>query len=226
MLAGDGVGTVSMEVLAGTIAVVDDFQQVGENYFPLSDLRKVCELHLTLYTDAADDDGEPVRRAGASEVVIVMRERYAVPRSVIEALERPKPLIASGSRNGAIDLCVARDNGIAVGGTGGSDSAPAELTWRVLLAIVRRLPAEHHSIHVGSLGHRCGGDPGRHDAGNRGTWGGRNLGGDVRQRVRHGRPSPEPQSDTGRGRGVGLSSGFVRVTASRVPRCDASPDPE
>ncbi|MPY86257.1 MAG: D-2-hydroxyacid dehydrogenase family protein, partial [Actinophytocola sp.] len=124
------------------IAILDDQQRAAERYFPLDELRAVCEPQLTVYTDHVRDEEELVRRAGQADVVVVMRERSTLSRAVIEQLKETKLIITSGAHNAAIDRAAAADRGIVVCGTRGRDRAPAELTWALLLALVRRIPAE------------------------------------------------------------------------------------
>lgn len=138
------------------IAILDDQQRAAQRYFPLDELRTVCEPELTIYTDHARDEEELVRRAGQADVVVAMRERSTLSRAVIERLEATGLIITSGARNAAIDRDAAAERGIVVCGTSGGDSAPAELTWGLLLALVRRIPAEDVGVRAGRWGVHVG----------------------------------------------------------------------
>ena len=138
------------------IAILDDYQRAAQDYFPLDDLSSVCQPELTIYTDHAETEDELVARAGHAEVVVIMRERSPFPRRIIERLDHTKMIVTSGQRNAAIDTAAAREHGIVVTGTRGKDSAPAELTWALLLAVVRRVPAEDAGIRSGSWGLHVG----------------------------------------------------------------------
>jgi phosphoglycerate dehydrogenase-like enzyme len=66
-------------------------------------------------------------------------------------------LVTTGMRNAAIDLDAATDLGILVCGTaGGPDSPPAELTWGLILALVRHIPRENSDIRHGHWGTTLG----------------------------------------------------------------------
>jgi phosphoglycerate dehydrogenase-like enzyme len=52
-------------------------------------------------------------------------------------------------RNAAIDLPAAGQRGVLVCGTRSVESATAELTWALILSLVRRLPAEHEALRAG-----------------------------------------------------------------------------
>lgn len=138
------------------IVVLDDYQQAARDYFPLDELRTVCDPELIVHTDHAASEDELVARAGDGEVVVIMRERSEFPRRVIERLERTRMIVTSGQRNAAIDTVAARERGIVVTGTRGKDSAPAELTWALLMAAVRRVPAEDAGIRSGRWGVHVG----------------------------------------------------------------------
>ena len=59
-------------------------------------------------------------------------------------------LVTTGMRNAAIDLDAAADLRIVVCGTaGGPESPPAELTWGLILALVRHIPREDAATRLG-----------------------------------------------------------------------------
>ena len=58
-------------------------------------------------------------------------------------------LITTGPFNAAIDMAAASEAGIVVCGTGGTASPTAELTWGLILALVRHVPAEDAAIRAG-----------------------------------------------------------------------------
>lgn len=139
-----------------TIAILDDYQQAARRYLPLDELRRICSPQVRIYSDRAIDEDQLVQRAGAAEVVVVMRERSSFGRAVIERLDATRLIVTSGSHNAAIDLAAAAERGVTVCGTRGRDAAPAELTWGLLLALIRRIPVEHSGILSGSWGVHVG----------------------------------------------------------------------
>lgn len=132
-----------------TIAVLDDYQRAAEKFLPLQELREVCLPELTTYTTPAKDTEELVARAGAAEVVIAMRERSRLTADVLAGLERTRLIVTTGARNAAIDTAAARSRGIVVCGTRGMDTGPAELSWALLLALVRRIPEADRGVRIG-----------------------------------------------------------------------------
>ncbi len=87
-----------------------------------------------------------------------MRERTPLSRSILEQLPNLKLLASTGARNASIDLDAALERGITVCGTGYSSHGAIELTWALILAIVRNVPAEFMSLRTGRWQISVGGD--------------------------------------------------------------------
>jgi phosphoglycerate dehydrogenase-like enzyme len=71
-----------------------------------------------------------------------MRERTAFPADLFARLPELRLLVTTGMANAAIDLDAAREYGVTVSGTGASGTSTAELTWGLILALVRHIPEE------------------------------------------------------------------------------------
>jgi phosphoglycerate dehydrogenase-like enzyme len=82
--------------------------------------------------------------------LVAMRERTRFPAEVLARLPRLKLLVTTAPANAAIDIAAAKAHGIVVSGTGYPDvAATSELTWALILAVVRRLPAETQHLREG-----------------------------------------------------------------------------
>jgi phosphoglycerate dehydrogenase-like enzyme len=87
------------------------------------------------------------------EIITCMRERTPFRRDLLERLPNLRLLVTTGMRNAAIDVAAATDLGILVCGTaGGPDSPPAELTWGLILALLRHIPREDAATRAGHWG--------------------------------------------------------------------------
>ena len=83
-------------------------------------------------------------------VIVAMRERTRFDRENLRRLPDLKLLITTGMQNASIDLQAAAAQGVVVSGTGGPrTSNTAELTWALILALVRHLPEEADSVRDG-----------------------------------------------------------------------------
>jgi phosphoglycerate dehydrogenase-like enzyme len=93
--------------------------------------------------------------AGAP-VVVAMRERTAFDAERLERLTDLRLLVTTGMGNAAIDLDAAAANGIVVCGTGGRARHTVELTWGLILALLRSIPAEDARVRAGGWQHTIG----------------------------------------------------------------------
>jgi len=78
-----------------------------------------------------------------------MRERTPFRDSLLECLPKLRLLITTGMRNAAIDVPAAAKRGVLVCGTGHFGSGTSELTWGLILALARHIPAEYSSFRGG-----------------------------------------------------------------------------
>ena len=137
------------------IAVLDDYQGVALQMADWSGLPSDCQAQV--FRDHLSDRDALVERLRAFEVVTCMRERTPFPRDLLERLPGLRLLVTTGMRNAAIDLEAATELGILVCGTaGGPDSPPAELTWGLILALVRHISREDADVRRGHWGTTLG----------------------------------------------------------------------
>ena len=136
------------------VAVLDDYQNVAESLADWSSLPDGTEV--IFYSYHLTDEEALVERLGDFDVVVLMRERTPFPRSLIERLPRLKLIVTAAMRNVAIDVDAASDRGVVVCGTEGSGGATLDLTWALILALVRHLPTEDAALRPGGGRPRSG----------------------------------------------------------------------
>jgi phosphoglycerate dehydrogenase-like enzyme len=95
------------------------------------------------------------------DTLVLMRERTAFPREVLEALPNLKLLITTGMRNAAVDIEFLESRGVRVCGTGipgygGTAIEPPpgvpstiEVAWSLILALFKRVSAEDRALRQG-----------------------------------------------------------------------------
>ena len=105
-----------------------------------------------------DDPDELVEALAEAEIVVAMRERTALPAAILDRLPKLKLLITAGMANVAIDVAAAKRNGVVVCGTGMKGGATAELSWGLILALLRRIPTEDANMRAGGWQTTIGGD--------------------------------------------------------------------
>lgn len=129
------------------IAVLDDYQSVAHDMADWSSLGADCET--VFFHDHVADPQALVRRLADFEVIVAMRERTPFPRELLERLPRLRLLVTTGLRNRSIDVKAASERGIVVCGTPGAAGATGELTWGLILAVLRCIPAEERALREG-----------------------------------------------------------------------------
>jgi len=119
--------------------VLDDYQDVAKHFADWSLLPGVDVVPVRRHLA---DEREVVRTLEGARIVVVMRERTPLTASVLERLPDLGLIVTTGSRNAAIDLAACRARGITVCGTDSRSAPPAELTWALVLALLRGVPQE------------------------------------------------------------------------------------
>jgi phosphoglycerate dehydrogenase-like enzyme len=133
------------------VAILDDYQQVSLASTDWSAVRSLAEIDVfakhIASTEALVSALEPY------DVIVAMRERTFFDASRLGQLPRLRLLVTTGMANTSIDLAAASAQGITVCGTGGSAYSTAELTWGLILALVRHIPEEDRRMKtVGRAG--------------------------------------------------------------------------
>ena len=136
------------------VAILDDYQNVARRMAEWATLPAGTDV--VVFADHLKDAGAVAARLADFEVVVAMRERTAFPRALLERLPKLKLLITTGMRNASIDVAAAIERGIVVCGTAGLPYPTAELTWGLILALMRRIPVEDRATRDGRWQVSCG----------------------------------------------------------------------
>ena len=127
------------------IAILDDYQDVATELADWTGLPG----EVTVFTEPFAGPDAVVAALAGFDVLVAMRERTRFPAEVLERLPDLRLLVTTGPANAAIDLDAARRLGITVSATGYDSSPTAELTWALILAAARDLPAEAERVRAG-----------------------------------------------------------------------------
>ena len=129
------------------VAVLDDYQGVALEMADWSSLPDGVEV--VVFSDHLSDEDEVAERLRPYDAVVAMRERTPFRRGLLEQLPNLRLLVTTGMRNASIDVGAANDNGVMVCGTNGLPYPTAELTWGLILALVRKIPTEDRATREG-----------------------------------------------------------------------------
>ncbi|HEY1102691.1 MAG TPA: D-2-hydroxyacid dehydrogenase family protein [Burkholderiaceae bacterium] len=127
------------------IVILDDYQDVVRK---LQCASKLEAYPAKVYTNTVKGLGQLSVRLRDADVIVLIRERTPISRALVEKLPRLKLIAQTGRAGGHIDVAACTERGVAVSEGTGSPIAPAELTWALIMAAMRRLPQ-----YIGNLKH-------------------------------------------------------------------------
>lgn len=135
------------------VAILDDYAGVAlrvADWSPVQNRSEVTVFDRHLAEDEAADALRPF------DVICTMRERMALPRTLLERLPNLKLITIVGNTLPNLDMAAAGERGILVAHTDFShprfrvvrDATP-EFAWGLLIATVRNLAEEHRRMRAG-----------------------------------------------------------------------------
>ena len=127
------------------IIILDDYQDAVRK---LRCATKLEPLSAKVFTNTVKGNGQLSVRLRDADVLVLIRERTHFNRQLLEKLPKLKLIAQTGKVGPHIDVEACTRLGIAVAEGVGSPIAPAELTWALIMASMRRLPQ-----YIGNLKH-------------------------------------------------------------------------
>lgn len=118
------------------IAILDDYQDAvrGLDCFQLLDGHEV-----KVFSNTARGLGQLAIRLAPFDALVLIRERSSFNRALLSKLPNLKLISQTGKVSGHIDVAAATELGIAIAEGIGSPTAPAELTWALIMAAQRKI---------------------------------------------------------------------------------------
>ena len=129
------------------VAILDDYQNVSQAFLNLKKLDGKYEFKI--FNEVFTDENDAEEKLKDYEALLIMRERTKITKSLIIRLKKLKFIITSGMRNKAIDLDAAKQRKIIVCGTEINSNPAAELTWALILGLVRNFKEEIDNMYQG-----------------------------------------------------------------------------
>jgi D-3-phosphoglycerate dehydrogenase len=132
------------------LAILDDYQRVALGSADWERLRR-RGVEITVFHEAFASEEQAAERLAPFEVLCLMRERTAFPRSLIERLPRLRFVTYTGTRSPSLDAAACAARGIAVSHTRGGNGtvSTAELTWGLIIAAARNLARAERTMRAG-----------------------------------------------------------------------------
>lgn len=136
------------------VAILDDYQRAA---LGLADWKGLEPgVLVQSFPEHIADPAELAKRLHVFECVVLMRERTLFPKSLIDKLPNLRLIVTAGMRNAAIDIEAATARGVQVCGTETLGYPTAELTWGLIIALVRKIPEEWAALRAGKWQSRLG----------------------------------------------------------------------
>tara|TARA_B100000945_G_scaffold298880_1_gene279061 strand:+ start:86 stop:1036 length:951 start_codon:yes stop_codon:yes gene_type:complete len=129
------------------IAVLDDYQEIFSQIIDIEKFKEKYEFKI--FNEPFSSESEAIVALENFEVLFIMRERTIISQSLLSALPKLKYIMTSGMRNNSIDLITAKKKNIIVCGTDINPNPAAEITWALILGLLRNIKQEVDNMFQG-----------------------------------------------------------------------------
>ena len=119
------------------VVILDDYQDAVRK---LQCASKLEAFPAKVYTNTVKGIGQLSVRLRDADIIVLIRERTHITRQLVEKLPRLRMIAQTGRVGSHLDVEACTERGIVVAEGVGSPVAPAELTWALIMAAMRRLP--------------------------------------------------------------------------------------
>jgi phosphoglycerate dehydrogenase-like enzyme len=128
-------------------AILDDFQGAAASLPCMHQLRGCGEL--VAFRQPLSSPAQIIEALKDVQILIPIRERTQLAGPVLEALPNLEMISQTGGNTPHLDLEAATRRGIVVCTSQGSGQSTAELTFALMLAVMRHIPQEHQALRAG-----------------------------------------------------------------------------
>ena len=129
------------------VAVLDDYQNIFKEIIDIEKFKD--RYNFKIFNQAFNDENEAIVALEEFEALFIMRERTGITKTLLENLPNLKYIMTSGMRNNSINLEVTKKKGIVVCGTEINSNPAAEITWALILGLLRNFKQEIDNMFQG-----------------------------------------------------------------------------
>ena len=129
------------------VAVLDDYQNVFSQIINTNNYTSKYEFKI--FNVPFNNELETIEALKNFEALFIMRERTKITKSLISNLPKLKFIMTSGMRNNAIDFDATKEKKIIVCGTEINSNPAAEITWTLILGLLRNVKQEVDNMFQG-----------------------------------------------------------------------------
>ena len=129
------------------VAVLDDYQNIFEEFVDID--KHKDKFEFTIFNEPFQSVDEAILALEKFDALFVMRERTPLTKVLLEGLKNLKYIFTSGMRNKSIDLEYTKSRKIIVCGTEINSNPTAEITWALILGLMRNMKQEIDNMFQG-----------------------------------------------------------------------------
>ena len=129
------------------VAVLDDYQNIFKEFINIEKYKDKYEFKI--FNKPFENEDEALLELEKIEVLFIMRERTKISKDLINGIKNLKYIMTSGMRNKAIDLDECKKRKIIVCGTDINSNPTAEITWALILGLMRNMKQEVDNMFQG-----------------------------------------------------------------------------
>ena len=129
------------------VAVLDDYQNIFKEIVNIEKFKE--KYNFKIFNEAFNDENEAIIALEEFDALFIMRERTPMTKTLLNNLPKLKYIMTSGMRNNSIDLEVTKKKGIVVCGTEINSNPAAEITWTLILGLLRNVKQEIDNMFQG-----------------------------------------------------------------------------
>ena len=129
------------------VAILDDYQDLFQQ---IVDIKKYKDkFDFQIFKEPFINENETIIALKEFDAIFIMRERTPITKTLINELPKLRYIMTSGMRNNAVDLDAAKQKKIIVCGTEINPNPAAEITWALILGLLRNLKQEIDNMFQG-----------------------------------------------------------------------------
>tara|TARA_B100000886_G_scaffold85414_1_gene55949 strand:+ start:1642 stop:2592 length:951 start_codon:yes stop_codon:yes gene_type:complete len=129
------------------VAVLDDYQDAFKQIIEIEKYKD--KFDFKIFNETFVNENEAILALKNFEALFIMRERTPLTKSLLESLPNLKYVMTSGMRNNSIDFETIKKKNIIVCGTEINSNPAAEITWALILGLMRNLKQEIDNMFQG-----------------------------------------------------------------------------
>jgi len=128
------------------IAILDDYQNASSG---IKSYQILNGHEVKVFNNTTRGLGQLAIRLAPFDALVLIRERTALNRALLAKLPNLKLISQTGKLAGHVDVAAATELGIAIAEGVGSPTAPAELTWALIMAAARKVVPYANNLRDG-----------------------------------------------------------------------------